>query len=152
MNLPPAGGTDLGAGDFPEGAGRLKDSDTEGRLGICRPAFTFPGVLLVLEQTQGPVLRGLARTSGYAKKKKKKKANENKTQSLESLIRRRMGNSGHWATEQECGPCALAAEMTQWGRGAPGSTLRRITTVLCLPRPNLRRAQRRIPFQGATET
>ena len=25
MNLPPAGGTDLGAGDFPEGAGRLKD-------------------------------------------------------------------------------------------------------------------------------
>lgn len=85
-------------------------------------------------------------------KRKKKKANENKTQSLESLIRRRMGNSGHWATEQERGPCALAAEMTQWGRGAPGPTLWRITTVLCLPKPSLRRAQRRIPFQGATET
>ena len=61
----------MGLETFLKGQEDSRTSDTEGRLGICRPVFTFPGVL-VLEQTQGPALRGLARTSGYAKKKKKK--------------------------------------------------------------------------------
>ena len=144
MNLPPAGGTDLGLETFLKGQEDSGTSGPEAGLGICRPAFTFPGVL-VLEQTQGRALRGLARTSGCAKKKKKK-ANENKTQSLASLSWRRMGNSGPWATEQEPWPLGPGCRDDPVGWGAPGPTLWGITTDLCPPKPNLRRAQGKNPL------
>ena len=111
MNLPPAGGTDLGLETFLKGQEDSGTSGPEAGLGICRPAFIFPGVL-VLEQTQGRALRGLARTSGCAKKKKEMIIKlrvwaASSREEWETVVTGPLSRSrGHWA---------LAAEMTQWG-------------------------------------